>query len=216
MTIVFWIVAGVCVALGLLPGGRVPAITVLFAAGLLLWLRLERRGAPPPAGGTRAEPIPAAAAAALTLDDADRRLAGRLLALRSRRVAQRMLPLARAATLREDASLADALALLRATRVTRIPLMDTTGRRAAGLIDGRDLLAHAFSLPAPAGSVREVASALPEVRADATLLAAVEALRASPAGAVAVVDGAGAVAGFLAWDHVFRALLSRAAGEVSL
>jgi CBS domain containing-hemolysin-like protein len=206
----FWIGGGAWIALGMLPGGRWPAIGGLLAVALLQWLRVERRT--PPA---REAAVPETAAAGLSLDDADRRLVRRLLALRSRRVAPRMLPLARATTLREDATLADALALLRASRVTKIPVLDAGGRHATGLIDGRDLLDHAFG-PAPESSVREVATALPRVRSDSMLLAAVDALRSSPSGVVAVVDAAGEIAGFLSWDHLFGALLSRSATEVEL
>jgi len=230
----FWLGAAAWVALGLTAGrtrlgasygallATLLAIVGLIGTALLQWLRVERRGKPRGAGAARAASGSIAASETAVLDAEDRRLARRLLSLRARPAAQPMLSLARAVTLGEDASIAEALDLLRRTRATRIPVLDRTGRRAIGVIDGRDLLAIdlAPAAAAPgltrASSVRALLAPLPEVRADQPLLAVLDALREKPGGVVAVVDAAGVLLGFLSWRHLFHALLSRPVSEVTL
>lgn len=227
----FWVGVAAWVALGLTAGGSRLAVTQgalmatllavvgLLGAALLQWLRVERRGDLRPVAGSVV-----AASEASVLDAEDRRLARRLLSLRARPAAQPMLSLARAVTLGEEASVGEALDLLRRTRVTRIPVLDRTGRRALGVIDGRDLIALDLAPEAlearpgltRAASVRALIAPLPEVRADQPLLAVLDALREKPSGVVAVVDGTGVLLGFLSWRHLFHALLGRPVGEVTL
>jgi CBS domain containing-hemolysin-like protein len=232
----FWVGVTAWVALGLTAGrsriaatqgalaATLLAIVGLIGAALLQWLRVERRGAMRRAGAGRGAPGSVAAADTAVLDAEDRRLARRLLSLRARPAAQPMLSLARAATLREDASVGEALDLLRRTRATRIPVLDRTGGRAIGVIDGRDLIAidlapeEAAVRPglSRASSVQAILAPIPEVRADQPLLAVLDALREEPGGVVAVVDATGVLVGFLSWRHLFHALLRRPVGEVTL
>jgi CBS domain containing-hemolysin-like protein len=232
----FWVGVTAWVALGLTAGrsriavtqgalvATLLAIVGLVGAALLQWLRVERRGEMRRAGTERGAPGSADAPEAAVLDAEDRRLARRLLSLRGRPAAQPMLSLARAATLGEDASVGEALDLLRRTRVTRIPVLDRTGRRAIGVIDGRDLIAIDLAPDEAAGrpelsrasSVRAILAPLPEVRADSPLLAVLDTLREKPGGVVAVVDATGVLLGFLSWRHLFHALVGRPVGEVTL
>lgn len=234
--VAFWIGATGWVALGLTAGmtrvaasrgvlfATLLAIVGLVGAALLQWLRVERSGAARFARETRDAHRPGEETETAVLDPEDRRLARRLLSLRARPAAQPMLPLARAVTLDEGATLVEALALLRASRVKRIPVLDASGRRAIGVIDGRDLLSIGLAAAgpqeqgglSPESSVREILAPIPAVRGDRPLLAALDVLRDNRGGVVAVVDAAGELLGFLSWDHLFHALLGRPVGEVTL
>jgi CBS domain containing-hemolysin-like protein len=234
--VTFWIGATGWVALGLTAGvtrvaesrggtlAMLLAIFGLVGTALLQWQRVERPRAVRFAREAGEERRPAGETESAVLDSEDRRLARRLLSLRARPAAQPMLPLARAMTLGEGATLVEALALLRASRVKRIPVLDASGRRAIGVIDGRDLLSIGLAAAGPQeqgglsseSSVREILTPIPAVRGDRPLLAALDVLRDNRGGVVAVVDAAGELLGFLSWDHLFQALLGRPVGEVTL
>jgi CBS domain containing-hemolysin-like protein len=220
----FWLGAAAWIAIGRIAGAFgvefLPLAAIGLAAhGALHALRRDR---------FRARRAGSRAAAALEagiadepsgLDLEDRRLARRLLSLQRRPAAQWMVPLARARTLREDATADEAVALLRRAAVTRVPVLDRTGRRVAGVIDGRDLLAWMYpsgDAPGPPPDLGRACRPMPRVRAEQTMPAVLEALRGSPAGTVAVVDADDGVLGFLTWDVLFGALLGRRPGEVEL
>ncbi len=231
----FWVVAGWWVLVGLLAQGKwrgSGAGTVLAwglpVAGLLVLAALRWVGAELPRLLREESDQPRAGASAhdagsRALDAEDVRLLQRLVSLRARPATQLMLPLARAAAIREGGSVEDVLALLRAGRALRIPVLDAGGMHVRGVIDGRDLIPAAF--PAAFGPAEEPqrmegldrlwlrVPAVPSSRTAAELL---ESLRTTDAGVAVIVDPRDTALGLVSWDHLYQALLGRPADEVRL
>jgi CBS domain containing-hemolysin-like protein len=205
-----------------------PAAWLVPALGLLATalLRLSRAEVPRVIAEERLTytyHVPSAVSPDAPLDWEDRRLVLRLLSLRRRRVAELMAPLARVATLREGSRVGDALALFRNSGVWRIPFLDRAGMVARGVIDCRDLALAAvaqaqgtLSPEAAAEDLQQHARPIPTLAGSQPAADAVEALRENGRGLVAVLDRGGHVIGFVAWGHIFQALLGRRGEEVSL
>lgn len=230
----FWLAAAAWVLLGLLFAAERPvsplARTVawalpglgLAAAALIRLIRVDVPRLVAEESEPGGEALPGEEGPA-ELDLEDRRLVLRLVALRRRLAAELMLPLPRVASLQAGATVADALALLRARGHWRIPVIDPAGPRALGVIESRDLvreaLAEAEGRLAPEQAredLRHRCHPIPEVQATRTAADLVAALRADGHGLVAVVDRERRLLGFAAWDHVFQALVGRRGEEVGL
>jgi len=233
----FWASVAAWILLGLILMARPPAsaaarltawalpVAGLLAAALIRLIKAEvPRVLAEEAHGLEAERVGALPPrpAGPRLDADDRRLIQRLVSLRRRSALELMVPLDQVRVLRETDRREDALALLRTGNVTRIPVLRDSGSRLVGVIDGRDLIASAgppAATPATtdgAAELRALCRPAAEVAAAESGADLVEALRANGRGVAAVVDPQRQVLGFVAWTHIFRALLDKPADEVRL
>jgi CBS domain containing-hemolysin-like protein len=179
----------------------------LLIAALLRWARRDLHQyirAEAAAAAPAKEPDPESPPA---LDADDRRLARRLAALMSRRIAEVMIPTTGASQLRASEPLPEVAARLRAERVSRLPVLDDRGRRAIGILVIKDLLSQ-LPIGADDGSAPQAAELcrpIPTVSSEQRVAEVLEALR-HEGGLAAVIDRDGELAGFISWTRIFQAL----------
>jgi len=189
----------------------------LMAMALVRWLTTElpqfRSPDSPEAGEPPANPV-TESSTRRDLDADDARLLRSLLAMIGKRAADLMIPVSEVACVEERDHLGRVLEVLSAGETTRVPVLDDERTRAAGIIDGRELLSLLYSDVSRPEALQEgaiaseIAIPLPEVPAREGAKRAMDLLR-SRGGVAAVVDARGRVLGFLAWEPLFRVLLEQ-------
>ncbi len=199
----------------ILPGAGLLATALLrWIVGILPHMLAEAEPQLEPAS-SRAEPgVPEGPREEADLDLEDRQLLGRMRALLTMRVAELMVPVHEAPTVRADAEVEAIFAELVRTRARRVAVLDATSTRSVGVIDGVDLVAGSAATPGPEEPpgprrARQLCRPIPTVPGWRSAHEALRVLRTRGAGLTAIVDARDRVQGFLAWRLLLQALLGR-------